>query len=370
MKKSARPLRTALIVIGCLVLAVLIAALLYVWYVAAHYYRIADNTPLSVDNNQNATLQTDTAYHAVTWNTGFGAYDPAFTFFMDSGEMKDGTTVHGSRSTAQSLESVRENLSGQEQTLKALNPDLMLLQEVDEKATRSYNVNMRASFAAAFPEDASVFAENFHTVYLLYPLHDPHGSALAGLMTLSRDTIASAVRISYPVDTSGIEKFFDLDRCFSAARLPVDGGKTLVLINSHMSAYDKGGTVRAQQMKVLSDYLKKEAEAGNYVIVGGDFNQILTGAPDAFASDMKTPEWVYDFDKAALPEGFHVVDAENAADVPTIRSTDIPYTPGVSYTTIVDGFIVSGNVRAQAKNIQTDFKYSDHNPVELTFTLD
>ena len=53
----------------------------------------------------------------------------------------------------------------------------------------------------------------------------------------------------------------------------------------------------------------------------------------------------------------------------TCRGADIPYEPGVNYTTVVDGFIVSDNVAARAENIDADFAFSDHNPVALTFRL-
>ena len=50
-------------------------------------------------------------------------------------------------------------------------------------------------------------------------------------------------------------------------------------------------------------------------------------------------------------------------------TADIPYTKGVNYTSVLDGFIVSDNVTATAENIDADFMYSDHNPVKLTFKL-
>ena len=43
--------------------------------------------------------------------------------------------------------------------------------------------------------------------------------------------------------------------------------------------------------------------------------------------------------------------------------------PGQDYTTVLDGFIVSDNIIATAENIDTNFAYSDHNPVKLTFRL-
>ncbi len=64
-----------------------------------------------------------------------------------------------------------------------------------------------------------------------------------------------------------------------------------------------------------------------------------------------------------------MVEAENLTDVPTCRSSDMPYTPGVNYTAVLDGFIVSDNLTATARNVDTGFAYSDHNPVLLTFVL-
>ena len=190
------------------------------------------------------------------------------------------------------------------------------------------------------------------------------------MLSLSRYKITDAVRMSYPVDEGFPEKYFELDRCFSVTRIPVEGtDKQLVLINNHMSAYDEGGTIREEQLKTLSSYIGAEYDKGNYVIVGGDFNQILTGSTDSFESEQNVPDWVQEFDSTLLPAGFSVVDASNADKVATVRGADIAYEKGTTYTTIVDGFIVSGNVQATAENIDTGFDYSDHNPVQLTFSL-
>lgn len=70
-----------------------------------------------------------------------------------------------------------------------------------------------------------------------------------------------------------------------------------------------------------------------------------------------------------LADGVRIVRAENELEVPTCRGADIVYTKGVNYTTVVDGFLVTDNVRAAAENVDTDFAYSDHNPVKLQFEL-
>lgn len=355
-------------------LAVLLGILLlivggYVLYMTLQYSRIPDNTPLVVENAQTATLQADKTYSALTYNIGFGAYNHDFSFFMDGGTMKDGRAVQGTMGRAQSADIVHTNTNGAIAALKENAPDFCLLQEVDTKATRSFNINQANEITNALPDYGHVFASNFHSAYLAYPFNEPHGSVNAGLLTLSRYAASEAVRRSYPVDESFPTKFFDLDRCFSVLRLPVENGKELVLINSHMSAYDKGGTVRVRQLALLNSVLAQEAEKGNYVIVGGDFNHALCGTETAFASEQKVPAWVFTLDDADLTDGYTVVRADNVTAVATCRSTDMPYTAGVNYTSVLDGFIVSSNVKASAENLDLDFAYSDHNPVLLQFTL-
>ncbi|MDD3428878.1 MAG: endonuclease/exonuclease/phosphatase family protein [Oscillospiraceae bacterium] len=364
MKKKV--LKYTAIGVGAVLALVVLFVAGYIIYMQANYYRIADNTALTVTQNQTQTLQQGQAYTALTYNIGFGAYNPDFSFFMDSGTMLDGTEVTGVNSRAQSAQIAQGNTDGALAAIQAQNADFCLLQEVDEKATRSFNINQVQQISAAMQGYGSVFANNFHASYMLYPFHEPHGSVQAGLLTLSRYSVSEAVRRSYPVDVSFFTKFFDLDRAFAVLRLPVENGKELVLINSHMSAYDKGGTVRVRQLKLLNDVMAEEYEKGNYVIVGGDFNHALAGTVNAFETQQQVPAWVYVLESTDLASGFRVVAGTNA---PTCRSTDIPYTKGVNYTTVLDGFIVSDNITATAENIDTDFAYSDHNPALLTFTL-
>lgn len=365
----AKILKRAALVLVILVLVPAMAVGGYVAYVALQYSRIADNTALAVAGQQAAFLQAGERYTAATYNIGFGAYNHDFSFFMDSGTMEDGTPVTGLYAKARSLQAVEQNTAGAIETLKELSPDFCLLQEVDVKADRSWKVDQTAAVAAALPGYSTTYTSNFHTAYLAYPLNDPIGKTEAGLYTLSRYYIESAVRRSYPVDNGFPTKFFDLDRCFSLFRLPVEGGGELVLINSHMSAYDEGGTIRAAQMKMLAGVLEEEQQKGNWVIVGGDFNHALGGTETAFASRQEVPGWVFPFRAEELPAGFRVVQAANQTQVATCRSTDLPYVKGVNYSTVVDGFVVSANVEAAAYNVDTDFMYSDHNPVQLTFTL-
>ena len=357
------------IVLVCLILSLLLVVGGYVVYLLAQYSRIEDGAVLPVNNPQNGQLAKGQSYSAMTFNIGFGAYNHDFSFFMDTGVMKDGTAVQGSQSRAQSRDVVLANTEGAIAAAAAQTPDFLLLQEVDEDSQRSFGVNQAAAFEAAFPDSASVFASNFHSAYLAYPLLKPHGAVQSGLLTLSTYAIDSAVRRSLPVDDGFPQKFFDLDRCCTVLRLPVEGGHELVLINVHMSAFDEGGKIRALQMDMLHIMLQEERQNGNYVVVGGDFNHALCGTETTFNSQQNVPSWVAVFDEDSLPEGFSVACATNKNEVATCRSTDMPYTKGVNYEAVLDGFIVSDNVSASALNLDEGYENSDHNPVLLQFTL-
>lgn len=342
----------------------------YVIYMQSQYYRIADHASLETENNREGILKPGSTYTAVTYNIGFGAYGPDYSFFMDTGEMEDGTATQGKYGKAISKESVEANTKGAMQELKELDADFLLLQEVDIDADRSYHINQADELKETFSKYGNVFASNFHSAYLFYPFTDPHGAVDAGLLNFSRYNISEAERRSYPVDNSFITKFTDLDRCFAVMRIPVEGGHELVLINSHMSAYDEGGLIRAEQLKLLNSVMEEEYLAGNYVIVGGDFNHALgEEVAEGFPSEQKFPAWVSILTQEEMAEGITIQRAENELEVPTCRGADIPYTKGVNFTTVVDGFLVSDNVRAVAENIDTDFAYSDHNPVKLRFEL-
>lgn len=350
----------------------------YVIYVAAQYYRIADNQRLEIVNERTASVELDETYRVVSYNLGFGAYSPEYSFFMDTGVMNDGKEVVGTYAKGMNFADVQKNVTGQLDVSRMLDADFYFFQEVDEKADRSYGINMLAAAREALPEYSTVYAENFHTATLYYPFNDPIGKTDAGILTASRYKVDSAVRRSFPITTAFIDKLFDLDRCFAVQYLPVaNSDKSLVLINLHMSAYDEGGTIRAQQLKMLNDVLAEEYAKGNYVIAGGDFNHCLIAdffdddatALQYFESEQRTPDWVKNsiLHQAELTDGFKLCASLSA---PTCRGADIPYTKGVNYSTVIDGFIVSDNIDVLSEGtVDTQFAYSDHNPVRMQFRL-
>ncbi len=355
-------------IILSLVLVVLLVVVGYVIYMEASYYRIDDKQKLEVENNQNKLVARNEEYSITSYNVGFGAYSQDYTFFMDSGTDKDGVVTYGKHSRARSKEECQRNIDGSIGFLKELNSDFMLIQEVDVKAHRSHFIDQLDYMKKAFGEYGSTFGLNFHSPYLAYPFDEPHGSVDAGLLSLFRYQVDFSERRSLPVTTHWINKLAELDRSFTTNRLKITGSdKELVIINIHMSAYDTEG-YRDKQLKMLNELLAMEKEAGNYVIVGGDFNHDVSNSLDAFKTEQQKRTDIPRITDDDLTAGFSFADAKNNA--PSVRNCNIPFVKDHTYTYVCDGFILSDNIKVNSiENVDKQFLYSDHNPVHLKFEL-
>ena len=367
---------------GIILLALVIVLAAYIIYLYASYHRIPDNQELQVEEiSQNTEagneLTTDKQYSALTYNIGFGAYTPDFSFFMDGGKS----------SWAKSKDSVKETIKGAGELVASKDPDFALVQEIDLDATRSYHVNEYSILKENIPAYNCVFAQNYDSAFLFYPFTQPHGKSKAGLALFSKYPITGSLRRSFPISTS-FTKFFDLDRCYSISRVPVDNGKELVIFELHMSAYGNSDAIREGQIRMLSEDMQKEYEAGNYVICGGDFNHDLKAvdtqskASDADnntqtdSEDSAEPEsWAYPFPRSELPEHFSFCLDQLSEDEKnnlwnSARNADMEYVPGETYTVTLDGFIISDNVECtKYENVNTGYSYSDHDPVYMEFQL-
>lgn len=367
---------------GIILLALVIVLAAYIIYLYASYHRIPDNQELQVEEiSQNTEagneLTTEKNYSALTYNIGFGAYTPDFSFFMDGGKS----------SWAKSKDSVKETIKGAGELVASKDPDFALVQEIDLDATRSYHVNEYSILKENIPAYNCVFAQNYDSAFLFYPFTQPHGKSKAGLALFSKYPITGSLRRSFPISTS-FTKFFDLDRCYSISRVPVDNGKELVIFELHMSAYGNSDAIREGQIRMLSEDMQKEYEAGNYVICGGDFNHDLKAADtQSKASDASNntqtdsgdsaelESWAYPFPRSELPEHFSFCLDQLSEDEKnnlwnSARNADMEYVPGETYTVTLDGFIISDNVECtKYENVNTGYSYSDHDPVYMEFQL-
>lgn len=351
--------------IGIAAAVLLIAFLAYLFYVLGAYYRLPDKLTLQVERNGSNSyfenekkIETGNYYWIMTYNIGFGAYRKDYSFFMDGGKS----------SWAKDEESVIAGVCGMGEIINNVNPDFVLLQEVDVDSTRAYHVNELELMNQFVKGYYYTYAQNYDSPFLFFPPWEPHGANQAGIVTYSQSKITDAMRRSLPISES-LSKLVDLDRCYSIARIPMEEGKSLCIYNIHMSAYGSSDEIREGQLSMLYADMAADYQKGNYVICGGDFNHNLKSGDDENA-----PEWAYPFPRETLPEGFRMaIDGAKPEDVVhnSCRNADKPYDEETTYTVTLDGFIVSDNVTVNYyTNMDWGYELSDHDPVIMQFRLE
>ncbi len=289
-----------------------------------------------------------------TFNLGYCSLDKDQDFFLEGGQS----------SRTLSKEKTFDNLISIEEYLKDLNHDFYFLQEVDTHGKRSANTNQLEHLTSGLNKYNISFAYNYRAKWVPVPWTHPMGSAYSGLVTLSKKEILSSTRISLEGQEVFPNSLFYPKRCMVVNKVQMTRNKVLYLINIHLSAYDKGGMYRSKQIRHILKYITNLYNSKtNYVIVGGDFNLLL----DKSKYTDNLPAWVDLLPDELYDSEFRVVFDKK---VNTVRSQEQPYKKGRNFETIIDGFIVSPNITvSKIETHDLGYKYTDHNPVTLSFKL-
>lgn len=290
----------------------------------------------------NDAQRPDSIITLLNWNVGYCGLGEESDFFYD-----DGKTVRMEQSI------VRKNLNGVMNTLKYYDDvDIILLQEVDTLSKRSWQLNEYTDISQVLPEFNSSFTLNYNVNFVPIPFLDPMGKVMGGLATFNRYTVTNATRYQFPSSYAWPNSIYFLDRCFMVQRTPFKDVE-LVIINTHNSAYDDG-SLKKVEMDFLKDFLKTEEEKGNYIIVGGDWNQHAPGTGDRQVPNDYLEGWTWAYDTS----------------FPTNRNLKAAYVAGQTETQVIDFYLCSPNIEVEeVKVINLDFKFSDHQPVYLRAKL-
>ena len=298
------------------------------------------------------------------WNIGYGALGDNADFLLDGG-------VHMLTSSG---ERVSQNMNAIINELRALDPDIMLIQEADRDSDRSAHLDQPAQIAAEFPSMQAYYATNYRTLYVPIGM-PPYGKIEGGLTTLSTFAVQDATREALPESYSWPMSTVQLKRCQLVTRIPVVGSdKELVVINEHIDAYTDEEH-QAAQVAMVRELLDAEAAKGNYVIAGGDWNHSFSSTDLTDYPILSTEKWTPGYlDVEEFGEGWQFLQDTSAPscrllDHPLVDDKGAPLDEPVQYF-IIDGFVVSSNVRVDSLETQDlGFTNADHNPVLLKVTL-
>ncbi|MEI8005101.1 MAG: endonuclease/exonuclease/phosphatase family protein [Bacteroidota bacterium] len=292
-----------------------------------------------------------------TWNIGYAGLGKELDFFLDGGKL----VQPGREYTDRYLKGISADLKSYDTV------DFIMIQEIDRDCKRTYHTDQLVTLEKVIPEYTASFALNYKVPFIPVPVTDPIGLVNAGLCTFSRHTPQNSERHAYDAFFSWPKRLVFLKRCFLVSSFEVCGGKQLLVINLHNSAFDETGELRSRELAMLRDYLQTEYQKGNYIIVGGDWNMNPKGfRQEEIHSGDKVFSIKTGVEKTFMP-GWEVVYDHL---LPTNRNVDGPYNKTVTGTTVIDFFVISPNVNVlNCFTVDKGFTNSDHNPVFAKFRL-
>ncbi|MGE0627324.1 MAG: hypothetical protein AB7O43_05820 [Hyphomicrobiaceae bacterium] len=311
-----------------------------------------DNGPLGVVNRSDSLPVAERSLEVLSWNLGYAGLGAESEFVADG----------GNRVLSPSAAIVDKNLSGIKLVLAGhKTTDVLLLQEVAVTSPLNYWRAVMDAITSLRRGAGHAFLADVATRLLPWPVRLEHG-----LATYSNVRIGQAESVALPLESSHWLGLLRKQYALLVTRMPVEGDtRQWVIVNMHLAAFDDGGATRRKQLAKAIAFATREYQNGNWVVVGGDWNMVLGGRSFPHKTEAAFTAWVHAMPEGTVPEGWQmVIDPER----PTVRTLQKPYVAGENYVTIIDGFLVSPNVSAEAvRTIDLGFAYSDHHPVVARF---
>lgn len=293
----------------------------------------------------------------ISWNIGYFGLGADMDFFYEGGTMV--------RPTREQYESYSKEALIR---IKSFNSaDFILFQEVDTLSHRSYDNNELSLIQQVLPGYNGYMGLSYNA-WVPIPPTEPMGKVMAGQVTMSKYKPVSAKRVAFESSYSWPMRLFQLKRCFIETRFLTSDGKELVLINTHNSAFDDAAALREKELNNLKEIMLSEYAKGNYVIVGGDWNQ----NPPQYDSTAVLPIYKARNIRPGIPDDFIDKGWQVAYDPlhTTNRYVNTSYKEGKTFSTLIDFFVLSPNIKLETINaIPNGYKESDHQPVVMKVVI-
>ena len=245
--------------------------------------------------------------------------------------------------------------------IAAIDPDVVLLQEVDRRSRRTHKIDELKVLRDRLDFPCAASAAYWRVPYVPHPKHEHVGRIGMHLCTLSKYQLQDAKRHQLPLlKESRVRQLFNLRRC--VLETPLLNGPTL--FNTHLSAFSYGdGTVERQVSR-----LRELVSGKDSFLLAGDLNS-LTPYENA-ASLAKDEAALYpesNTPAAPLYDDAGIVPLWR--DASARRATYKPWTSPAPDRTIDHAFCSPGAAFAGGKVEATDGYLSDHQPVvfEVSF---
>lgn len=204
----------------------------------------------------------------MSWNVQYLA-GKRYVFWYDEAKGSD------RRPTEQDL---AVNLDEVARVIRAEQPDIVLLQELDNNAKASDYQDqlalLRERLADLYP--CAVQAYQWKAEFV--PDWHIAGSVGRTLATLSRYPIQQAQRIQLPLASDNLlSRLLQPQQAVLVSYLPLREGGQLAVLNTQLAQHEPGNDVQARQIAELERLLDQFERQGTPWLIGGDFNLLPLG---------------------------------------------------------------------------------------------
>jgi endonuclease/exonuclease/phosphatase family metal-dependent hydrolase len=213
----------------------------------------------------------------MTWNVKFGG--ARIDFWFD---------CYGERVIMTENE-VINNMDALAEYIRGVNPDIILLQEVDVNSKRSAYVDQLQYILDNTNLNYGVYASQWKASYIP---SSGLGKMDSGNAILSKWELSDAERIALPLisEDDALTQYFYLKRNILKAKVNLGNNYELWALNIHASAYSNDGTKKLQ-LDQFKDEMDLINSAGETFVAGGDFNSLppntikVVGFDDSICED-------------------------------------------------------------------------------------
>ena len=249
--------------LGYLLLIVVIAIAAFLWFGTYHPAEIESMAVNCPESTQ--TLKAGQSLKVLTWNVQTMS-GKNYVFWSDLPN-NDGPDEKPSP------DDITLTLSEVARIIKDENPDIILLQEIDNGAERTNYENQLARLKELLPSEyaCSTAAFDWKAVYVPHPRI--RGAVGWQVAILSKYKISAAERHQLAVPPSSIiEKPFRIKPAVLETHLPTTGGGEFVAMTVHLDLYVPGTDTKTVQLGQINELLANLDSKGTPWLLGGDFN--------------------------------------------------------------------------------------------------
>jgi len=269
---------------------------------------------------------------------------------------------------------IQTTLNGLAEVINQQNPDVILLQEVDDGAKRSDHADQLAQLLALLPKDYACHASSTYWKANYVPHPRIGGAVGIKLSIISKYKITAATRKQLSlIPQDPISQLFNFKRALLDVRLAVDNGQEFAVLNTHLSAFSKGTDTIQKQVAEIDSHLTSLNEKGIPWVIGGDFNLLPPHSYQLLAEEQRQNH---------ESESAIAILYQQHSAIPLLSETQseqreswftyFPNDPRVSQPDrTIDYYFYSPQVQATQAYVEQNksLTLSDHMPIIATFKL-